>query len=146
MTSQPPPAAEALSETPPISEPVREERRSLADMFVSAPQPRNADPAFAQLSVLLHRTERRISVCGELDIASVSVLAEAMALLIGVNPGDSTIDLGGVSFIDATGLGCLVGFANQLAVSGAKMSVVGAAPRLRRVFELAQLGGMLQAA
>jgi len=34
-----------------------------------------------------------------------------------------------VRFIDAAGLGCLVSFANRLAASGAKISVLGASPR-----------------
>lgn len=97
------------------------------------------------LAVQLDRSERHITVRGELDMASVPVLADMMALLLDVNPGDSMIDICGLSFIDAAGLGCLVGFANQLAVSGSKISVVGASPRLRRVFDLVQLGGLLQA-
>ena len=54
-------------------------------------------------------------MCGEIDFAAVPVLADAMYQLIDLQPGDSTIDLAGVSFIDAAGLGCLVGFANQFA-------------------------------
>ena len=60
-------------------------------------------------------------------------------------PADITVDLTGVCFIDAAGLGSLVGLANHLAARGAKLSVVGASPRLRRVFDIVQLGGLLQA-
>jgi len=90
----------------------------------------NDAAVFAELAVHLDRSERRITVCGEIDFAAVPVLADAMYQLIDLQPGDSTIDLAGVSFIAAAGLGCLVGFANQLANSDAKITVVGASDRL----------------
>jgi hypothetical protein len=51
----------------------------------------------------------------EIDFTAMLVPADPMHQLIDLDPGDSTIDLAGVSFIDAAGLGCLVGFANQFA-------------------------------
>jgi anti-anti-sigma factor len=97
---------------------------------LSAPETGNDAAVFAELAVHLDRSERRITVCGEIDFAAVPVLADAMYQLIDLEPGDSTIDLAGVSFIAAAGLGCLVGFANQLANSDAKITVVGASDRL----------------
>jgi anti-anti-sigma factor len=83
-------------------------------------------------------------VSGEFDAAAVPTLTEVMTLAPDTEPGDITIDLTGVSFIDAAALGYLVGFANHLAARGAKLSVVSASPRLRRVFDIVQLGGLLQ--
>ena len=111
---------------------------------LSAPETGNDAAVFTELAVHLDRSERRITVCGEIDFAAVPVLADAMYQLIDLEPGDSTIDLAGVSFIAAAGLGCLVGFANQLANSDAKITVVGASDRLRRVFDIVQLGGLLK--
>jgi len=111
---------------------------------LSATEAGNDAAVFAELSVQLDRSERRITVCGEIDFAAVPVLADAMHQLIDLDPGDSTIDLAGASFIAAAGLGCLVGFANQLANSDAKISVVGASDRLRRVFDIVQLAGFLK--
>jgi anti-sigma B factor antagonist len=104
----------------------------------------NDAAVFAELSVQLDRSERRITVCGEIDFAAVPVLADAMHQLVVLDPGDSTIDLAGVSFIAAAGLGCLVGFANQLANSDAKITVIGASDRLLRVFDIVELGGLLK--
>jgi len=104
---------------------------------LSAPETGNDAAVFAELAVHLDRSERRITVCGEIDFAAVPVLADAMYQLIDLEPGDSTIDL-------AAGLGCLVGFANQLANSDAKITVVGASDRLRRVFDIVRLGGLLK--
>lgn len=108
-------------------------------------EPSLPEPAAAELSVRLDPTRRRITARGELDLAAVPVLAEVSALVVNLDPGDITIDLADVSFIDAAGLGCLTQFANQLADRGATLRVVGASTRLRRVFDIVHLGGMLEA-
>ena len=99
----------------------------------------------AGLAVRVEPAERRIVLRGELDIASVPVLADVMTTLINSGTGDPTVDVAQLRFIDAAGLGCLVGFANQLTHSGSALHVVGASPRLRRVFDIVQLGGLLTA-
>lgn len=68
-----------------------------------------------------------------------------MAKLLDVNPGSSTIDIGGLTFIGAAGLTCLLDFAGQLTARGATTSVVGATPRLRRVFRIVGLTHLLEA-
>ncbi|WAX57952.1 STAS domain-containing protein [Jatrophihabitans cynanchi] len=97
------------------------------------------------LAVRLDRSERRVTVSGELDLATVPRLNDVMSLLLHVNPGDSTIDVAGLSFIDAAGLSCLVAQSKLLAAVGAKISIVGAIPRLRRVFDIVSIGDLLQA-
>lgn len=110
------------------------------------PEPRHPQPESTEtLAVQLDRSERRISVRGELDMATVPVLAQVMAMLLDLAPGDSTIDLSGVTFIDAAGLGCLVEHAAQLAAVGAKVRVVDVTPHVHRVFDLVGLGGLLEA-
>jgi len=111
--------------------------------FISAWWPGGAEeaavPARAVLEVRMERPQRRIRVRGELDCANVGVLTSAMTTLLDLGPGDTTVDLRGLSFADATGLGALVDFAKQVRVSGARLSVVGATPELRRVFDLVGL-------
>ncbi len=109
----------------------------------SAPRHEQSEPT-AALAVQLDRSERRISVRGELDMATVPVLAQVMARLLDLNPGGDIIDLSGVTFIDAAGLGCLVGHAAQVAALGAKISVVGVSPRVRRVFDIVGLDELLE--
>lgn len=96
------------------------------------------------LEAQLDRADRRITARGELDYAAARVLADLMDTVIVLDPGDSTIDLAGVDFLDAGGVGVLVGFANQLADLGARLTLTGARPRLRRVFDLVGLIGMLE--
>lgn len=97
----------------------------------------------AAFDVHIDSPHRRITVSGELDIASAPVLADAMAELLARDPGDSTVDISAVSFIDAGGLGCLVGFDNRLSATGASLTVAGAAPGQRRIFGLVGLTGLL---
>jgi len=99
-------------------------------------------PARSVLDVKLDRPDRRIRVRGELDHDNVNMLASAMAKVLEVEPGDTVVDVRGLSFADATGLGALVAFARQLRSLGARLSVVGATPELRRLFDLVGLGGM----
>lgn len=135
---------ELEAELAPVRAPVRDGHRPLNSVGLPVPEARRQASTCAHISVQLE-AGRRIAVRGELDIAAVAVLADLMATLVTVGPGDTTIDLAGVTFIDAAGLGYLVRLANQLADRGAKLAVVGASPRLRRVFDLVQLGGLLAA-
>lgn len=95
-------------------------------------------------SVQLDQSTRRITVRGELDLWTVPVLAGVLAQLLDLDFGETTLDFAGVSFIDAAGLGCLAGFANKLAEGGATLSISGVSARLRRVFDIVELGGLLQ--
>lgn len=103
-----------------------------------------AEPV-SRLAVQLDRSERRLTVRGELDLATVPGLNDAMALLLHVNPGDSTLDIAGLSFIDAAGLSCLVVHSQLLAAAGARFTIVGAIPRFRRIFDIVSIGDLLQA-
>lgn len=89
---------------------------------------------------------RWLVVRGELDCATTGQLGAAILLLLDARRGDSTVDLRHLSFIDAGGIGALVGFANGLAAQGATLTIVGAARNVRRVFDLLGLGAMLEAA
>mgnify|MGYP001550121842 CR=1 FL=1 len=97
------------------------------------------------LAVQLDRSQLRVTVSGELDLASVPVLEDVLAHLLDAEPGHCTIDICDLSFIDAAGLGCLAAFADRVAAAGSTMSVVGASAHLRRVFDIVRLGALLQA-
>jgi anti-anti-sigma factor len=96
------------------------------------------------LEVQLDRADRRITARGELDCAGARVLADVVDALIGLDIGDSIIDLAEVSFLDAAGIGALVAFANLLAARDAKLTLTGARPRLQRLFNIVGLASMLE--
>lgn len=79
---------------------------------------------------LVHR------VSGDLDIATVGALRAELRLTMAAGSGPVALDLAAVSFIDATGLGALVWFANEMRARGRRASVRGAGPMTSRVLEI----------
>lgn len=96
------------------------------------------------LTVQLDPRAGHLTVHGELDLLTVPLLASELAKLIELDLGEITLDFAHVSFVDARGLGCLAGFADQLAGRGARLTLAGVSPRVRRVFEIVQLGRLLK--
>ena len=78
------------------------------------------------LQVQVEWAQRRLLVSGELDVATCGLLAEAIALLAGPAPAwPISVDLGGVRFIDAAGIGVLVAAAGRLKTCGQELRLVG---------------------
>ena len=79
-----------------------------------------------------------VTVAGEVDFASAAGLRERLFTL--ASAGRPLVaDLDRVSFIDAAGLGVLVGAARQAAAHGASLRVVCARRQVRRLFSLTRL-------
>jgi anti-sigma B factor antagonist len=79
-----------------------------------------------------------VTVAGEVDIATVAQLRERLAALA-VSGVPLVADLDQVSFIDATGLGALVGAAREAAEHGTSLHLVCAQPQTRRLFRVTGL-------
>jgi anti-anti-sigma factor len=54
------------------------------------------------------------------------------------------IDLAGVPYMDSAALGCLLGYHVSCAREGRKYGLVGASPRLRSLFKVAGVDGILK--
>ncbi len=79
-----------------------------------------------------------VAVTGEIDIATVAGLRERLvALAAGGRP--LVINLDEVGFIDAAGLGALVGAAGLATEHGASLHVVCDQPHIRRLFRITGL-------
>ena len=79
-----------------------------------------------------------ITVTGEIDIATVAGLRDRLFTLADTSRS-VIIDLDQVSFIDAAGLGALVGAARRADIHGASLQVVCGQPQTRELFRLAGL-------
>jgi anti-sigma B factor antagonist len=79
-----------------------------------------------------------ITVTGEVDIATVAVLRDRLFRLADTSRS-VIVDLDQVSFIDAAGLGALVGTAHRADIHGASLQVVCDRPQTRELFRLAGL-------
>jgi anti-sigma B factor antagonist len=82
-------------------------------------------------------------VAGEVDIATVVELRERLVRMT-ASGAPLIVDLDRVSFIDAAGLGALVGAASQAAAHGASLQVVCARAHIRRLFGLTRLDRYLR--
>lgn len=90
--------------------------------------------------VVSHRAQRVfIEPVGELDLATSARLETAIGAASGTAPS-LVVDLGGVTFMDATGLRVIVAAKQQL---GARLTLLPAPPHVQRIFALTGTEAML---
>lgn len=80
-----------------------------------------------------------LRVAGEVDVDSASALRERTLDLVAAGAVHIVIDLGGVTFIDSSGLGVLVGCLKRLRERDGSLTLVIDADRVLRVFEITGL-------
>src|SRR3954451_23506660 len=81
-----------------------------------------------------------LSVAGEIDLATVPKLRDQLIELTADHPGQAVVvDLGGVSFLDSTGLGVLVGGQRRARGHDGELHLVVSSSRLVDIFVLTRL-------
>src|SRR5438552_17384656 len=84
-----------------------------------------------------------VAVAGEVDLATVSELRSALSQVIVPRCREVMVDLAAVEFIDASGVGALVGAAAAAARAGVRFRLQAPSPPVERVLGLARLDGSL---
>jgi anti-sigma B factor antagonist len=84
-----------------------------------------------------------VAAGGELDLHTSELLREELANVLEAGGHHLLVDLTGVSFMDSTALGVLVGTAKALRPSGGQLVLVADDPRVTRVIELTGLQRVL---
>lgn len=85
-----------------------------------------------------------VTVRGEIDVATSPDLRNELAALLDAGATHLTLAFAGVSFIDSSGLGVLVGLYKRLRDDDlGTMRIVDAQPPVRKVFEITGLGTTL---
>jgi len=79
---------------------------------------------------------RRIAAVGELDIATVAMLATAVSEVDG-DGGLIVLDLSGLSFIDSTGLRLVVDLNERYGGEADRLRVVAGSPAVERLLDIA---------
>ena len=79
-----------------------------------------------------------VEVGGEVELHSAPQLREEIHRVCGVDNPCVIVDLSGVSFIDSTGLGVLIGGLKRAREKGS-LSLVCPQPKVKRVFEITGL-------
>jgi anti-anti-sigma factor len=82
-----------------------------------------------------------LHVSGELDLATISILKDAVGLELDAGTGPVVLDLSDLTFCDSTGLGSFVAMHRHATEVGSTIAL--AAPR-RRVADLLQISGINQ--
>lgn len=80
-----------------------------------------------------------VRVGGEIDLATAPTLRERLASVIEGGDHRLVIDLGGVDFIDSTGLGSLIGALKRIRSHDGELRLVCDEPRILKVFEITGL-------
>ena len=84
-----------------------------------------------------------LSLAGDLDMSATFQLEPVLDRLLDSGPRELVLDLGGVSFVDSSGLGLLIATHERARDAGVEMAIAGARPEIQRVFRIAGLDGVL---
>jgi anti-sigma B factor antagonist len=86
-----------------------------------------------------------VAIAGEVDLATSGPLAQALTEVLDTKPATVRIDIGEVSFLDSSGIRCLVGVAERAAASGSHLVVRNPTPMVLRVLEICGVDQVLLA-
>jgi anti-sigma B factor antagonist len=91
-----------------------------------------------RLQLQVHAADNRHTLCvgGEVDLATVPELEDALSGLIGV-AREIVIDLDGVTFMDSQGLRCILTHQRECESRDIGFALAAVKPQARRVFEIA---------
>jgi anti-anti-sigma factor len=89
-----------------------------------------------QIGAEVGEGETRLAVLGEIDLTSVDELERALTDTLAGRPARVVLDLGGVTFIDSSGINALVGGYRRGQDQGATVVVANTPPPVRHVLEL----------
>lgn len=77
-----------------------------------------------------------VTVTGALDLHSAPPLTEALQPLLGARGRTVLVDLAGVTFLDSSGLTCLIAAYRTTRDTGARVALVAPSPPVRAMLEL----------
>jgi anti-anti-sigma factor len=96
-----------------------------------------------RLSTVAEEAGPVVEVEGEIDLTTADQLAGQIANAAASHPGDVAVDLGGVSFMDSTGIFVLVMAVRALEPFGRRLTVRNARPAARRTLEITGMAKIL---
>jgi anti-sigma B factor antagonist len=83
---------------------------------------------------------------GEIDIATCPAIRRLLMAAISGGDVHLAVDMSGVTFIDASGIGVLVAAANRARQAGGGLSLLAPSPQVRRLLDVFHLDAILPAA
>ncbi len=88
---------------------------------------------------VVHGDQVVVQVAGEIDVYTAASLREKLAELIDADHTDVVVDLTGVTFMDSTGLGVLVGALKKVRGYGGRLQLVIDQEKVIKVFRITAL-------
>ena len=85
----------------------------------------------------------QLALRGDLDMAATFRLEPELDRLLAAGVREIVLDLGGVDFVDSSGLGLLMATHDRSRESGTRIALVSARPEIRRVFQIAGVEDVL---
>jgi anti-sigma B factor antagonist len=98
----------------------------------------------AQVRTVMRGDVAVIGVHGEFDIVVAGPFREAVVALVRAGCRGIVADLSAVSFVDATGLGALVGGSHAVATQGGRLCLVVTTGPVRKVLRIAGYGRLFE--
>jgi anti-sigma B factor antagonist len=83
---------------------------------------------------------------GEIDIATAPAIRRFLMAAISGGDVHLAVDLSGVAFIDAAGIGVFVAAANRAREAGGSLSLLAPSPQVRRILDVLHLDAILPTA
>jgi anti-sigma B factor antagonist len=96
-----------------------------------------------QWSVHATGDEVTIALVGEIDLSNEAALGAALAAAVGTTPAKIFIDLAGVSYLDSSGVRCLLSVASHAAAAGSELVVCRPVGIVLRVLEICGVDELL---
>ena len=102
-------------------------------------------PPIPRFSVDVRARDEAVDVrlAGDLDMAATFRLEPELDRLLDAGVREIVLDLGGVNFVDSSGLGLLVATYDRARGTHTRMALVSPRPEIRRVFQIAGLDDVL---
>lgn len=96
-----------------------------------------------QVELIEEGNVKCFKVIGEIDAFTAPILKEKLQTVSEMPNLKVEIDLTAVAYIDSTGLGVFVGFYKSLLKNDSELKIVGVNTRLKRLFEITGLDGIM---
>ncbi|MGC9454493.1 MAG: STAS domain-containing protein [Phycisphaerae bacterium] len=85
-----------------------------------------------------------VQVVGDIDLNRSPALQDALLKLLDENPSTVVIDLGGVGYMDSSGVASLVKLLSRVRKKGVSLKLAGLTDRVRNIFEITRLDSVFE--
>ncbi len=97
------------------------------------------DGAPVDIKTSRHGDAALLRAVGDVDMSGSPLLRESLRQMLQAKPSRLIVDLGGVEYMDSSGVATLVEAMKNARAGGTKLALCAMKPRVRGIFEIARL-------